>query len=143
MRFGIKSPSWSQRGNKSGQMTRMKNMGALSTLPSDFTNGCNSLRKQCYLFFLQKTKPPTATMAKAPKIHPNTAPQMTPEEGPNKKHFSCVQEGRCATSATSRDPHRIQGERACGTHRGEGRIFGQQLSRAGVFTLSPPSAGWS
>lgn len=33
-------------------------------------------------------KPPTATMARAPKIHPNTAPQMTPGEGPNKRHFN-------------------------------------------------------
>lgn len=35
-------------------------------------------RSNSHLFFLQKMKPPTATITMAPKIHPKTAPQMTP-----------------------------------------------------------------
>ena len=32
-------------------------------------------------------KPPTATITRAPKIHPKTAPQMTPGERPNGRRF--------------------------------------------------------
>lgn len=58
--------------------------------------------KQPHLFFLQKMKPPTATMTRAPKIHPNTAPKMTPGQSPNRRY---LERCSCRTLMSRQLPH--------------------------------------
>jgi hypothetical protein len=81
------------------------------------------INKQYHLFFLQKMKPPTAVMARAPKIHPNTAPQMTPGEDPNSGISMGVHEGPCATHTASL-PMQDSGREGVCAHSEQVNIFG-------------------